>query len=127
MVKSRMKSILAWALALVCAAGCVRMYLINKKLEHERSVFLMEAGRAGSLTQTEPEPKLQAVGETTEFLQLRNDRTDLLRLRNEVRQLREEKLALESQVKAITREAAFQLAVQRKASEAPEREFPRLE
>src|SRR4051794_20581964 len=110
MVKRGMKSILAWALAMICAAGCVRMYLTIKKLEHERSSFLMQAGRLESVTQAEPEPRVQPVGETSELLQLRNDRTDLLRLRNEVRQLREEKLALESQVKAITRESAFQLA-----------------
>jgi myosin heavy subunit len=109
----RFKLVLPWLCALGLLAGVGALYSLNQKQQTEL-VQLREAceqlrGELAVSTNT------QASAESEEVIRLRKDNEDLLRLRNEVRQLRGEKQDLNRQVatsQAQARDAQAQVQAQ---------------
>jgi C-terminal processing protease CtpA/Prc len=97
-----MKTILPWALVVLLSVLLGQAYLAKQKLEAGRL-----AATAAPLAESDAtiETNLASVEpESDELKNLRKDHEDLLRLRNEVRQLRENNKQLETQVKTAATE-----------------------
>jgi len=98
-----MRILLPWALVVLLSVLFVRTYLTKQRLESER----MSLAVAAQPTETNLIPDSNAISgevETPELKSLRKDHDDLLRLRNEVRQLRESNQQLEKQAKVAAAE-----------------------
>jgi len=100
-----MKVILPWVIVLGLAVGVFALYSSNQKQAADLAQLRQqseEAQKAQASAETKSEPA--ASGE--ELTQLRKDHDDVLRLRNEVRQLRDEKQQLARQAQAAQNAAA---------------------
>src|SRR5438477_3838191 len=96
---SRMKLRLPWlcALALLIALGA--LFWLNRKQAAELTKLQEENQEYQKVRLTlEENSKTQDQAKDAELVSLRQDKEDLLRLRNEVRQLRTENLGLTQQV-----------------------------
>jgi hypothetical protein len=113
----RFKSVLPWLFALGLLAGVGVLYSRNQQQQAE-----MEQLRASSeqlRAELAASTNAQAAAESEELVRLRKDNQDLLRLRNEVRQLRGEKQDLTRQVattQAQARDAQAQADAQVQAA-----------
>jgi hypothetical protein len=104
-----MKAILPWLCAAVMLGAAVYLYSSNQKLTQQVAELRDQSSQAQAL-QDEVE-KLKTTGspaQTEKIAQLEKDNQDLLKLRNEVRQLREDKKVLGQQ--AQNAEAKVQAA-----------------
>jgi myosin heavy subunit len=99
----RFKLVLPWLCALGLLAGVGALYSLNQKQQAE----LMQLREACEQLRTElaTSTNTQASAESEELVRLRKDNQDLLRLRNEVRQLRGEKQDLTHQVQTSQAQA----------------------
>jgi TolA-binding protein len=90
---------LPWILALAACAGVALMYAFNQKQQAEIKLLQdqnQELQKTAEVAQEAQQNREQS--ENTELVQLRKDNEDVLRLRNEVRQLRDDKQQLTKQV-----------------------------
>jgi hypothetical protein len=100
-----MKLILPWVLVVALAIGVFALYTSNQKQSADLAQLRQQSEEAQK-AQTASEAKSQsAVGED-ELAQMRKDHEDVLRLRNEVRTLRDEKQQLARQAQAAQAAAA---------------------
>jgi hypothetical protein len=86
----RMKTILPWLVALVMLGAAVFFYSSNRKLIERVAILSENETRAQALrTELEEIKTTGSPAQNEEIAKLRKDTQDLLKLRNEVRQLRE--------------------------------------
>ena len=112
----RFKVVLPWLCALGLLAGVGALYSLNQKQQAE----LTQLREACEQLRTElaTSTNAQVAAESEELVRLRKDNEDLLRLRNEVRQLRNERQDLTKQVQttqAQARDAQAQVQAQAQA------------
>jgi hypothetical protein len=100
-----MKVILPWILVVALGISAFALYSSNQKQAAELSQLRQQAEDAQK-PQATPDAKPQAASSEEELTQLRKDHGDVLRLRNEVRQLRDEKQQLARQAQAAQTAAA---------------------
>jgi hypothetical protein len=100
-----MKVILPWVLVIGLAIGVFALYSSNQKQGAELAQLRQQSEEAQK-GQAPAETKSEPVASEDELTQLRKDHEDVLRLRNEVRQLRDEKQQLSRQVQAVQTAAA---------------------
>jgi C-terminal processing protease CtpA/Prc len=105
-----MKTLLPWVMVGVLSVLFIRTYLTKQRLESQR-ISLAATAQAVETNTTRDSNAQSGEVESLELKSLRKDREDLLRLRNEVRQLRESNQQLEKQAKAAAAENAQQQAV----------------
>jgi hypothetical protein len=94
-----MKTILPWILVLGLAVGVFALYSSNQKQSAELAQLRQQSEEAQK-AQVASDTKSQPAASEEEVVQLRKDHEDVLRLRNEVRQLRDEKQQLAHQAQA---------------------------
>src|SRR6478672_757150 len=92
-----MKRAFPWIISLLLAVWCVRLHLNLKKLELAIPHETLGTETTAISAETNSEEPLTAA-DKAELGELRKERADLLRLRNEVRQLRDGKKELEAKV-----------------------------
>jgi hypothetical protein len=100
-----MKVILPWVLVLGLAVGAFALFSSNQKQAAELAQ-LRQQSEAAEKAQAPAEAKSESAPSEEEVAQLRKDHEDVLRLRNEVRQLRDEKQQLARQAQAAQAAAA---------------------
>jgi len=100
-----MKKILPWVLVVALAIGVFALYTSNQKQSAELAQLRQQSEEAQKAL-TSPETKSQAAVSEEELAQMRKDHEDVLRLRNEVRTLRDEKQQLARQAQAAQAVAA---------------------
>lgn len=107
-----MKTILPWILVAGLAVGVIAQYAANHKQESELAQLREENAELQKLKDSGEQNKKPAEAESDELTQLRKDREDLLRLRNEIRQLRDENAQLTKQAQSASAKAPQQLSQQ---------------
>lgn len=113
-----MKNILPWVVAVLAIGGAVFLFKSNQSKSVELEKSQAQAAEVESLRTEIAELKSQQVP-ATEITQLRKDREDLLRLRNEVSKLRNESQQLAKQAQsAQTALAGAQAETQRAQQQA---------
>lgn len=117
------KSIFLTACAVALLGAVAWFYFANARKESELTRLRQESAQAQkALSDFEASKASQAAAENEELIRLRKDREDLLRLRNEVGQLRAEKQRLEKQLQGAqseTQKAQGQIqAAQTQAAQA---------
>src|SRR5580765_4513573 len=100
-----MKLILPWVLVVALAIGVFALYSSNRKQSAELAQLRQQSEEAQK-AQTSSETKSQPAASEEELAQMRRDHEDVLRLRNEVRTLRDEKQQLTRQAQAAQATAA---------------------
>jgi hypothetical protein len=100
-----LKLVLPWVLVLGLGVSVFALYSSNQKQAGELAQFHQQADDAQK-SQAGAETKSQPAATEEELTQLRKDHEDVLRLRNEVRQLRDEKQQLGRQAQAAQSAAA---------------------
>jgi hypothetical protein len=94
-----LKLVLPWVLVVGLAVSVFALYSSNQKQAAEVAQLRQQAEEAQKV-QAGAETKSQPASSEEELAQLRKDHEDVLRLRNEVRQLRDEKTQLARQAQA---------------------------
>ena len=94
-----MKTILPWIVAILAIAGAVFLFNSNKTKSEQLAKFQAQAQEMEALRNEIAELKSQQVP-PAEITQLRKDKEDLLRLRNEVTRLRTESQQLAKQAQS---------------------------
>lgn len=100
-----MKVILPWVLVVALGISAFALYSSNQKQAAELAQFHQQAEEAQK-AQVAPETGSQPAASEAELTQLRKDHEDVLRLRNEIRQLRDEKQQSARQAQATQTAAA---------------------
>lgn len=100
-----MKLILPWVLVVALAIAVFGLYSSNQKQSAELAQ-LRQPSEEAQKAATSPETKSQPAVSEEELAQMRKDHEDVLRLRNEVRTLRDEKQQLTRQAQAAQAVAA---------------------
>jgi hypothetical protein len=92
---------LPWMIALVACAGLAVLYSFNQKQQAEIQQLLAQNQEFQKLSDASQDAQQSSNQDVNaELTQLRKDNEDVLRLRNEVRQLREDKQQLTKQMQA---------------------------
>ena len=99
-----MKLILPWVLVVALAIGVFALYSSNQKQSADLAQLRQQIEEQKG--QTSSEAKSQSAVGDEELAQMRKDHEDVLRLRNEVRTLRDEKQQLARQAQAAQTTAA---------------------
>lgn len=108
-----MKTILPWVFVVLLAVGVVAQYASNRKQETELAQRREESAELQKLREASEQTKNgSAPTENDELTQLRKDHEDLMRLRNEIRQLRDEKAQLTKQLQSASAAPQSQLSPQ---------------
>jgi hypothetical protein len=94
-----MKTILPWVLVVALGIAVFALYSSNQKQSAELAQLRQQSEEAQK-TEAAANTKSQSAATEEELTQLRKDHEDVLRLRNEVRQLRDEKQQLARQAQA---------------------------
>jgi hypothetical protein len=95
----RLKSLLPWLCVLASLLGLAWMYAANQKKDQELAALREESQQLQQLHAADEEAKTNgAQTSNDELTRLRKDHEELLRLRNEARQLRGEKQQLNTQL-----------------------------
>lgn len=110
----KLQVVLPWACVLALTAGAAALYSSNHSKDQEIARLTEASQQADQLRNDLDEATKQAKAQEDQITALRQDREDLLRLRNEVRQLRDEKQQLTT--KAAAAETAAQRAQQQSAA-----------
>jgi len=100
-----MKLILPWVLVVALAIAVFALYSSNQKQAADLAQ-LRQPSEEAQKAQTSSETKSQTAVSEEELAQMRKDHEDVLRLRNEVRTLRDEKQQLNRQAQAAQAVAA---------------------
>jgi hypothetical protein len=100
-----LKLVLPWVLVLGLGIGVFALYSSNQKQAAELAQLHQQAEEAQK-SQAGGETKSPVTASEEELSQLRKDHEDVLRLRNEVRQLRDEKQQIARQTQAAQNAAA---------------------
>ena len=100
-----MKTILPWVLVVALGIAVFALYSSNQKQSAELAQFRQQSEEAQK-AQTSADTKSEPTATAEEITQLRKDHDDVLRLRNEVRTLRDEKEQLARQAQAAQTAAA---------------------
>jgi chromosome segregation ATPase len=95
----RLSLLLPWLCVLGLLVGLAALYSTNQKKEAELAGLRQDSLDLQALRAEVETNKSQTQGAADELARLRKDNEELLRLRNEVRQLRADKLQLDKQVK----------------------------
>ena len=117
-----MKTLLPWLLVVGLAVGLATVYLNGQKQSAELEKTRADNQELQALRAAAEEKKNQPEGDSPELAKMREDNKDLLRLRNEVNQLRAEKAQLTKQMQTAQQqtEAAH---VQAQAAQAQAQNF----
>ncbi len=110
--------VLPWLCVLGLVAGLAALYSDNQKKENDLTV-LREANQQLEQLRAQAEASKTNQTESGELVQLRKDHEDLLRLRNDVRQLRDEKQQLTRQLQTAQAQTAQAQAPRPTAAPAP--------
>jgi hypothetical protein len=103
---SRMKSFLPWLGVLGLLGGAVFLFSSNQKLTREVTAVRAESSQTQALrAELEQVKTAGSPVQAEQIAQLRRDNQDLLKLRNEVRQLREDKKLLGQQAQIAQAQA----------------------
>ena len=101
-----MKSFLPWLCVIGLLGGAVLLFSSNQKLTREVTALREESSQTQALrAELEQIKTTGAPAQAEQIAQLRRDNQDLLKLRNEVRQLREDKKLLGQQAQTAQAQA----------------------
>ena len=101
-----MKNILPWILAVAFAAGAASLYFSNSAKNDELTKLRTQAAQVDSLNSQLEELQKQAASQNEQIAAMQKDNTELLSLRNQVRQMTDEKAQLTKQLLAAQAQAA---------------------
>ncbi len=123
-----MKILLPWLVVLVLAAGMAATYVTGQKKEAELTKVHSDAQTAESTLRTElEETKSRIKLQADELAALRQDKEDLLRLRNQVRQLQQENQQLTKQTETARTDAERTQAQLSQATQARAQQLQQLQ
>jgi len=93
-----MKTILPWILVVVFAAGAGTLFVSNSSQKSELEKLRGQAAQADSLNTQVEDLQKQVAAQNDQIAAMRKDNEELLKLRNQVRQLNDDKAALSKQL-----------------------------
>src|SRR3954463_7506124 len=96
-----MKAILPWIFVIVFGAGAAALYFSNSAKDAELAKAREQARQVETLRAELEESQKQAAAQSEQVTSLRKDNEELLRLRNQVRQIADEKAQLARQVQTV--------------------------
>jgi cell division protein FtsN len=116
-----MKNILPWILVAAFAAVAGTLYFSNSSQKHELETLRGQVAQVDSLNSQLEEVQKQATSQNEQIAAMHKDNDELLKLRNQVRQLADEKAALNKQLMTaqsqVDRSQAEIQQVQQRATE----------
>jgi hypothetical protein len=101
-----MKNILPWILVVAFAAVAASLYFSSSAQKHEMEALRGQVADVDALNTKLEEVQKQAASQEEQIASMHKDNTELLSLRNQVRQLGDEKAALTKQLQAAQSQAA---------------------
>jgi seryl-tRNA synthetase len=101
-----MKNILPWIVAVACAAGAAMLYFSNSSKEQELTSLRSQVAQIDSLNSQLEELQKKAASQDEQIASMHKDNTELLSLRNQVRQMTDEKAQLTKQMQAAQSQVA---------------------
>jgi hypothetical protein len=101
-----MKTILPWILVVAFAAGAGMLYYSNSTKQQELDALRPQVAQVNDLNSKLEEVQKQAASQDDQIATMRKDNEELLKLRNQVRQLGDDKAALTKQLQAAQSQAA---------------------
>jgi uncharacterized protein (DUF3084 family) len=101
-----MKNILPWILVVAFAAGAGTLFVSNHSQKQELEALRGQVGQVDALNSKLEDLQKQAASQDDQIATMRKDNTELLSLRNQVRQMADEKTALTKQLTAAQSQAA---------------------
>ena len=101
-----MKAILPWILVVAFAAGAGTLYFSNSSKNEELTQLRGQVAQVDTLNSQLEELQKQAASQNDQIATMRKDNAELLSLRNQVRQLGDDKTALTKQLQAAQSVAA---------------------
>jgi uncharacterized phage infection (PIP) family protein YhgE len=112
-----MKNILPWILAVVFAAGAGVLYVSKSSADAELAKARTQAQQAEALQSQLDEAQKQAASQNEQITSMQQDNAELLRLRNQVRQLTDEKAKMAKQVQEAQSQAERSMAEMQQATD----------
>ena len=100
-----MKTFLPWILVVAFAAGAGALYFSNSSQRDELNRLRDQAKQADALSTQADDLQKQLAAQNDQIASLQKDNAELLRLRNQVRQLGDEKAALAKQLQVAQSQA----------------------
>lgn len=100
-----MKTVLPWIVAIACAAGAGALYFSKASTEAALAKAQEQAQQSASLQTQLDEAQKQVASLNDQITSMQKDNQDLLRLRNQVRQLTDEKQQLAKQLETAQSQA----------------------
>jgi outer membrane murein-binding lipoprotein Lpp len=101
-----MKNILPWILTVAFAAGAASLYFFNSAKNDELTKLRAQSAQVDSLNSQLEDLQKQAASQNDQIAAMQKDNAELLRLRNQVRQLGDDKAQLTKQLQAAESQAA---------------------
>jgi len=101
-----MKTILPWILVVAFAAGAGTLYFSNRNTTDELEKLRGQVAQLDSLNSTAEDLQKKVAAQDEQIAAMRKDNEELLKLRNQVRQMTDEKVALAKQLTTAQTQAA---------------------